>query len=237
MAIALVQEAEVAGSIWVTDGVEALNFPGATTVNNLVVVLIWVLAGRTVASVADEDAGAYGEAITITSALGGGTVRLSMHYLRPTTAVSTITATLNAATGSPGGMWIGEFSDVQATPLGTTNSNTVGTPGTSHDTGNVTTDVANAVLVGASLNVDSTTWTIDGDFSEVFNADAFAVIGYDLLAATGTHSMTNTSSGNVDSVNLIAWFKGNVAGGAVSPHAPATQFNRGRKAQKRRRAA
>lgn len=224
MAVALVKSNSASGSLFDGDGIAEISWAsGTSAIDNLIVLGLFVGAARTVSSVVDEDTNNYSVVNGGTTALGSGTITSALYYLRPGTAVSTITVTINSATAAPAVLAIAEFSDIQASPLGTHTSNVVGTPGTSHDTGSVTTDQDNCVVVGMSANIDTAAYTGDADFATAIVNDQYMIMAHKLSPSMGAISMTVTSVGSMDSINRIGWFKGNVAGGGGTAHFQTTR--------------
>jgi hypothetical protein len=198
------------GSIWDTDGIEAISFVAPTAGNALVAVWIFVAAGRTISSVVDDAGNTYNVLRSEQVALDGGTIRTAIYYSRVTNPAETITVTLSSGTGAPGRLAIREYSDIIESPLGTTNTNT-NASGTTHTTGTVTTDQINTLMLAAMANIDTTTWTPDGDFGGTILDDGHVIWADDIDAGVGTHAMDVGSSGNLDTVGIIGWLKGNVA--------------------------
>lgn len=89
---------------------------------------------------------------------------------------------------------------------------------TNHDSGNVTTVRADAVLFGATNPEGGEAATVDTDFTFLRQGNGAygGSIGYKVLTSAGTHSMTNTTTNPVNGITIIAAFS---AAEVVYPHA------------------
>ena len=224
MAITLIKSNTATGALFDTDGIADISWAsGTAAAGNLVVVWIFVAASRTITSVVDEDALTYSEGVQLSPALGGGTVRGAIFYGRSAAAVSTITVTVSSATASPALLAIAEYGDVIENPEGTNATNTEASPTTTHNSGSVTTDQANTVVTAMSMNVDTATYTNESGWATAILNDQYAIMAHKILTDAGTEQYSPTTGGNVDSGNMIVWFKGTVAGGSGTAHYQTTR--------------
>lgn len=184
---------------------------GATTTSGNVSCAVFAAgaSSRTVTSVTDDGGNTY-------SLVPGATAEVASTseawiYCSKTTATAQIvTVTLSSACTCEGEITIYEIGNTTASPI-EDGSGAAVAANTTHDTGTVTT-AGYAVLIGGSFRTGTSSWTIDADFTQSLNVSG-AVIGYDLVSAGGNYSMTNTTSGNTDTSNVLAAITANAPGG------------------------
>lgn len=194
-----------------TDGIDDLAFAGTVASGSRVCVGIGVGAtSRTVTSVVDDGSNTY--ALVATAEEAGAGLEGWIYCSKTTATMQTVTVTLSSAVNTPAVFHIASFTgdDATATPPG---SGSTAASSTTHDSGTVTVNAANGAIFGFTYGT-SGVYTIDADFTEGTSANtSVGTAGYDLNPATGSVSMTQTTAGSENTVNIIAKLEAAGGGG------------------------
>lgn len=223
--VTLEDSATESSNPFVTDGIDDLAFGASTTAGEAIVVVLCAGADATVdiTGIADNGSNSYAELIDVRET-GGSGAHLWIWYSNGANAAQTVTVTMSEepqGAFGPSSFWaIAAFGGTDSTPAGDTSSAET-TSTMSHDSGNVTTTVADSVLVGSTCGSNGS-YTLDADFTEIVtdtSQDVDGTIGYDILTSTGTHSMTNTSTANESTGTGVAEIQGDAGGEEGAPGA------------------
>lgn len=171
---------------------ETINLGSAATVGNHIVIYTSWSTSRT-ASVSDTGSNTYTESF-LETAIGGAGGIFWQAIAPVTTTTSAITVTLSGSSSGSDILIACEVDNLVSpyTALDDSSTNT-SAASFSHDSGNVTTTVANTFLIGG-IHCGAGTYTMDADFTQIINT-AWGAIGYDILTATeAAYSLTITSA-------------------------------------------
>jgi hypothetical protein len=208
--VSLTQEATPeAGNLFTSD--EAISLPGTMTIGGTSVVVIgYSDPNKTVSSVSDG-ANTYTQVLHVDSAAGDFDI-----WCAPVgSAQQTITVTLSASSTGNDALMAYEFSGVESDACTTSPPTASATPAgaASTPTSDLVTTNAHAVLVGGQ-QCGNGAYTIDTDFVATHDNN-IGLIGYDIVAATGTYNMSNTWTGTETCAIGLAALEGAAAAAAA----------------------
>lgn len=178
-----------------------------------------VTANETVTSVVDNNANAFTLLATVQN---GGAFLTGWIYFRRVASgtVTSVTATLGGTVGSPSAFTVGAFVGMADSSIAGNTATDITDTGATHATGNVTTTVADGLLL-ALLAGDSarTVSTADPDYTVVtaFSTGWFFGVDYRILSATETNNHTLTMSAAMNSAHILGELHGAASVGEVTP--------------------
>ena len=218
MAVALVQTAYDVTQPWTPSNPGTVTFASPLTSGNTVVVCTSVLDNRTVVSVTDHatTSNTYTERAT-----GINTAEAWIHTAPVTQANTVVSVAFAGTTTSQGQIVAMEFSGLNNADLleqAIVNNADSTSPYNTSDIANVTTTVADSLLVGVIQSSSAADYTNDATFALPDAATDWngGLTAYKILTATTTtESWDVTSAAGEVSIQLLVALNGTAAGGGT----------------------
>lgn len=206
MAVSVVQSKTVAlGSLFAGDGIAELSFDAPCTSGNRIVVDVGTAqSSRDITSITDNGSGtSYTEVAG--SDLTTGEPSRSWRYISSvlSSTPSQVTVNLSSATAAEAMITLYEIAGSHATtPVEDISTlDNAGTPGTTHTLPDVDAAAAGSLLLLMQWMNGTGSYTIDADFTQVYN-NARGVGGWDQVNA-GTFNAVVTSAGSEGGISVL----------------------------------
>lgn len=203
--------------------VVAITVPaaGCAAGNLLVVSVGGYTEGTTLTSVTDTQTNSYSVIALPVTTFTSQSISIGIAYsILGTSLVSgnTITATFTGANGIAA--TVDEYSGITPSSPLDQNTSQLGSFGSSHTSGSVTTTQADELLVGFHVFPTGRSWTPTGSFNENTEFDPFAFqvqqTQYRIVSSTGSYASTGNLSASQVEIGAIATFKGAASAGAAA---------------------